>query len=94
MALPTLLIPTTSTPTLLVSTVLPSWARSCFLLRQRGDALNAEKTNGNTSLSEVTFVDSDGDNKIDTAIVIEKTAAKGNLRFFFRDRCWRHLQGC
>ena len=42
----------------------------------KGDALNAEKTNGNTSLSEVTFVDSDGDNKIDTAIVIEKTAAK------------------
>ena len=30
----------------------------------------------NTSLNEVTFVDSDGDNKIDTAIVIEKTAAK------------------
>ena len=42
----------------------------------KGAALNAEKTNGNTSLSEVTFVDSDGDNKIDTAIVIEKTAAK------------------
>ena len=37
---------------------------------------NADASNGNTSLSEVTFVDSDGDNKIDTAIVIEKTAAK------------------
>ena len=30
----------------------------------------------NTSLNEVMFIDSDGDNKIDTAIVIEKTAAK------------------
>ena len=39
-------------------------------------ALNADKSNGPTSLSEVTFVDSDGDNKIDTAIVFEKVAAE------------------
>ena len=35
-------------------------------------AVNADKSNGNTSLSEVTFVDSDNNNKIDTAIVTEK----------------------
>ena len=38
--------------------------------------LNNEKTNGNTSLSKVTFVDTDGNNKIDTAIVFEVTATK------------------
>ncbi|GAB2046473.1 hypothetical protein AGATL06_29730 [Agathobaculum sp. TL06] len=35
-------------------------------------APNDHDTNGNTSLAEVTFVDSDGNNKIDTAIVFEK----------------------
>ena len=35
-------------------------------------AANEHDTNGNTSLAEVTFVDSDGNNKIDTAIVFEK----------------------
>ncbi len=39
-------------------------------------AANADSSNGNTSLSEVTFVDTDGNNKIDTALVIEKVAAE------------------
>ena len=38
--------------------------------------LNADKSNGVTSLSEVTFVDTDDNNKIDTALVIEKVAAE------------------
>ena len=38
--------------------------------------LNADKSNGVTSLSEVTFVDTDGNNKIDTALVIEKVAGE------------------
>ena len=37
---------------------------------------NVDSSNGNTSLSEVTFVDTDGNNKIDTALVIEKVAAE------------------
>ena len=39
-------------------------------------AANVDSSNGNTSLSEVTFVDTDGNNKIDTALVIEKVAAE------------------
>ena len=39
-------------------------------------AANADSSNGNTSLSEVTFVDTDGNNKIATALVIEKVAAE------------------
>ena len=42
----------------------------------KGAAANADSSNGNTSLSEVTFVDTDGNNKIDTALVIEKVAAE------------------
>ena len=38
--------------------------------------LNADKSNGVTSLSEVTFVDTDDNNKIDTALVIEKVAGE------------------
>ena len=39
-------------------------------------AQNDDKSNGVTSLSEVTFVDTDGNNKIDTALVIEKVAGE------------------
>ena len=54
----------------------PELGKKAVSYFDKGADLNDQKTNGNTSLSEVTFVDSDGDNKIDTAIVIEKTAAK------------------
>ena len=47
-------------------------------------AANADGSNGNTSLSEVTFVDSDGNNKIDTAIVIEKIP--GEVTYVGSDR--------
>ena len=47
-------------------------------------AVNDDQSNGNTSLSEVTFVDSDGNNKIDTAIVIEKIP--GEVTYVGSDR--------
>ena len=53
----------------------------------KGAALNSEKTNGNTSLSEVTFVDSDGDGICDNCPAAQTTTSSRG-----QGNAWHHTE--